>query len=110
MIKAKRRAPHIAEAIEVHGYRIHPVHHFGMTRENDHQGTGGYLEAIEIETGRKAWTQKLYDIVYKTNLERDVQDVYINSIHFDEKFDRLVVTDEKNRTYRIHWRDGRILP
>jgi hypothetical protein len=100
-MKAEREVPHIARPIDVHGYRIRAVHHFGPIRGmTDHQGAGGFL----------VWTQKIYDVVFDPHLERDVQEIYINSMHYEEKFDRIELTDERNRTYRVHWKDGRLLP
>lgn len=67
--------------------------------DNPCKQNGGCVVALDDATGNQLWFVQVYCTRYDTNLEQDVQDVYITSLTLEG--DHLVVTDEKNRRFTI---------
>lgn len=65
----------------------------------------GYIAAVDEKTGRRQWVLKVYDVSYKTDLEADLQDVFINKLELSEDGSRLYVTNEEDRRFEVRLAD-----
>lgn len=74
------------------------VIHFGRADGLDQNG--GYLLAKDKKTGEKLWTLKVYNTKINSELERDVQDVFITELKKNGQ--NLNVSDEKGNRYRVN--------
>ncbi len=104
MESAKRRVPSVKPVVH-QGVRYEP-----LRRAADHgfAQAGGILVATEVASGRQLWVRQLYETRFDPAEERDVQEVYIESIVADAKTSSLVVTDERRRRWRVRLADGAV--
>ncbi|MCB4757268.1 MAG: hypothetical protein LHV69_09640 [Elusimicrobia bacterium] len=87
-MKAKRMPPKEVAAVEKDGVRYSAP-----------PSRMGYIEARDIQTGALLWDARLYKVWVIPFLEKDVQDVYINSLTVVG--DTLHVTNEKGKSFRV---------
>lgn len=59
----------------------------------------GYVEGWDIETNKKIWEKKVYNVIINPMMEADVQCVFISSLNL--KNGKLVIINEKGRKYNI---------
>ena len=59
----------------------------------------GYVEARDIETNKRVWEKKVYNVIINPMLERDVQWIFISSLSIEDG--KLVVVNERGRKYNI---------
>ncbi len=59
----------------------------------------GFVQAWDIQTGKKVWEKKVYDVVINPWMEEDVQLVFITSLSAGD--DILYVVNEKGGKYSI---------
>lgn len=103
---AKRVAPPEVAPVTVGPLRIEAL---PWGRERGFGQNGGYVAAIDVATGKEAWTLKVYDIVYNPRLEEDVQDIFISDmrLHGDG---RVEITDEDDRRYLLNVETRTVTP
>lgn len=88
VLLAKRAAPADVAPVDYEGVRYSaPASRIGV------------IEAHDTTTGEKLWEKKVYNIFYNPFLEKDIQDVYIVSLHI--KGNELSIEDERKRSYRV---------
>jgi hypothetical protein len=59
----------------------------------------GYINAKELSTGKTLWSKQVYKIEYDKNLEKDVQDVFIDSLW--QSGDVIMIHNEKGEIYEL---------
>lgn len=59
----------------------------------------GIVEAWDIETNKKVWEKKVYQVFFNPLMERDVQDVFISSLSIEGE--KLVVVNERGKRFEI---------
>lgn len=104
MESAKRRAP-IVQPLVVQGIRYEP-----LRRPDEHgfaQG-GGVLAAFDDSTGKRLWCAQLYETAFDGAEERDVQEVCIKALAFDEARQAIRVTDERERVWWVDRATGAV--
>jgi len=104
---AKRAGPPDVEPVTINDVEF-VVIHWGKSRGFGQNG--GYIAAYNAATGEELWTLKVYDVTYDPQKEQDVQDIFIESITKTDSGDRLLVTDETGRVYRIDPETRTVLP
>lgn len=104
MESAKRRVPKV-KPLTHQGVRYEPLRH---ARDNGFTQSGGVLAAVEVASGKTLWTRQLYQTSFDANEERDVQEVYIETLALDAKSGSLVATDERRRRWRVQLADGKV--
>ncbi len=57
----------------------------------------GCIEALDTLSGRLIWRRQIYVVKYNTNLERDVQDVFVKAMKIKDS--TLVVVNERKSEY-----------
>jgi hypothetical protein len=102
----KRVAPPDVTPVRMGSIRIEAIH---WGRERGLDQNGGYIAAISRKTGKELWLLKVYDISYDTQMETDVQDVFI------ERMERLgshavLVTDEGGRQFEVDIDRKKVVP
>jgi len=70
--------------------------------------TAVVIAAIDEASGAQLWAVQLYETVFDANEERDVQEVYVNSLRIDSKNGSLIATDELKRRWQIRLTDGHV--
>lgn len=95
---AKRVPPPEVPPVMVGTTRIDAVH---RSRDDGFGQNGGVLRATDTKTGAELWTLKVYQIDYDPRLESDVQDVYIKAMRKAMFGNKLLVTDENDRRWRV---------
>jgi hypothetical protein len=101
---AKRTTPSDVQPIQFQDveYRVIKFPHEDGTTQN-----GGYVEARRISDGKKLWGHLIYKTQYTHDLEKDVQEVFIKSMHLGETKEYLVITNENNETFHVYLKDGK---
>jgi hypothetical protein len=95
---AKRAGPDEVAPVRL-GDTIYEAIHWGRARGLAHDG--GYVRALDAATGRELWVLEVYRVDYDPRRERDVQDVFIDSLRAGASGRTLEVTDEAGRRYEI---------
>ncbi|BBA32065.1 uncharacterized protein sS8_0096 [Methylocaldum marinum] len=75
------------------------VQHIGTYDEGIGQ-SGGLLDIIDDSTGKRIATVKVYDNTRTPDLEGDVQDIFFESMEFDDS-GKLIITDEVGRRFSV---------
>ena len=60
----------------------------------------GYVSAKELSSGKVLWSKQVYKIEYDNKLERDVQDVFIDSLWVSG--DVIMIHNEKDELYELN--------
>ncbi|WP_198939297.1 hypothetical protein [Motiliproteus sp. MSK22-1] len=97
-LTAKRVAPPSVDPVTIKGVRFEVIH---WGKERGFSQNGGYIAAIDPDSGQELWTLKVYDINYDTEMESDVQDVFIECMSKTFFSGKLKITDEKGRSYIV---------
>jgi len=97
MPAAKRVGPEEVPPVTI-GKTRYEVVHWG--RDRGLGQNGGYIAAVDSESGRELWTLKVYDVTYDPEMEEDVQDVFIESLARRGE-DKLAIVDERGRKYIV---------
>jgi hypothetical protein len=92
---AKRAAPGEVSPVIWNGVRYAAAPHGGCGFAHP-----GCVEASDAETGQTLWKIEVYQIQYRPDLEKDVQDVFIISLKVEGN--RLVVTNERGEIYEVN--------
>jgi hypothetical protein len=73
---AKRAAPKNVTPVISEGV-MYSAPHRGRTKGEQN---GGFIQAVDLDTGKFLWELQVYQIKYDPKLERDVQEIYITSL------------------------------
>ena len=95
---AKRPAPLAIEPIIYKGIKYTVLH---WAIDNGSNQNGGYILATLNKSGKKVWGKQLYKTNYSSDLENDVQDVFITSMSLSHEHKSLLVSNEKGYVYKI---------
>jgi hypothetical protein len=95
---AKRVGPPAVPPVEAAGLRFEVVH---WGRERGLPQNGGYVAAVDPQSGAERWLLRVYTIEYDRDLEEDVQDVFIESMRWNPTEKVLEIRDERERTYTV---------
>jgi outer membrane protein assembly factor BamB len=103
---AKRTAPPFILPVDDGIYRF-------VVRENGqpdkkHVYKGGHVVAYLKVTGDMVWERYLYKVKLDTQVEEDVQNVYIQQMYLEDP-DRLVIQNERGEWFVLDRRNGRSL-
>jgi hypothetical protein len=60
----------------------------------------GYVQAWDMDTGKKVWEKKVYSVIVMPFSQEDVQHVFIISLSLEDG--KLVVVNDNGREYRIN--------
>lgn len=66
----------------------------------------GYIQAFDLASGRKLWDTRVYHVWIIPLHEKDVQWVFISSVQVQNE--KLLVTNEKGKSFRLDPRTGRV--
>lgn len=83
---AKRAAPKEVQAI--------------LVENISYSTTMSEIIATDTLSKKSLWKKEIYKIIYDENLERDVQDVYIDSISVKDNL--MVIRNENNEFYTLN--------
>jgi hypothetical protein len=91
-----RPAPPVVAPIERNGIRYEQV-----TQSYDHGGNqpGGYLTAIDVKTGERLWTLKVYEVSDQSESGVDSIGIYFKSMALIPRRDALEIEDETGRRF-----------
>ena len=79
---------------------VSPLRYRGIEYRAPHwNGKMGFIEAYDVNTGKKLWGKQVYKVIYEPMLETDVQDIFITSLKIDGG--SLIVENEKGDRYRL---------
>ena len=93
---AKRSAPKEVKPVVHEGVRYTAPH---WVWAKGRRIAGGYIEAFNAETNKRLWRIKVYETKSSTQLEKDVQEVFIRSTDIEN--DKLVVVNERGERYEV---------
>lgn len=94
----ERREPPRPDPVTFGGVRYEAVL-WGKVRNLGQNG--GFVLAVDEETGTEKWIVKVYDIIYDSRMEEDKQDVFISKLELDsDKF--LHVVNEKGAQFLVN--------
>ena len=94
----KRAGPDPVDPIAIGGIRYEAPH---WGKELGVEQNGGYIAAYDESTSERLWILRVYEAVYDSKRERDVQDVFITRLSVDEADGELRVEDEDGRTFKV---------
>ncbi|MCQ8128850.1 hypothetical protein [Methylomonas rivi] len=98
ILMAKRVGPKDVPAVTIKDLRFEAIH---WGKDRGLAQNGGYIAAFDKTSGEELWTLKIYDIVYDSDLESDVQDLFIKSMKKSWFGNKLKITDERGRQYTV---------
>lgn len=104
---AKRLGPKNVPPVTIKNTRFEAVH---WGKDKGFGQNGGYIEAFDTSNGETLWTLKIYDITYDSELESDVQDIFIASMSKGWFSNKLKITDERGRKYVVDTEARTVLP
>jgi hypothetical protein len=92
--------PQLASAKRIAPEKVDPVIYQGIryVAPND-AGRRGYVEAWNIRTNKKLWELTIFTNTIASNLEEDVQWVFIKELSLQDG--KLLVTTERGRIYQV---------
>lgn len=93
-IQAKRSAPAPVEPVSFEGIRYEVS---GM----------GVVLAWDEKNNQELWKKKIYEVSHKSNLETDVQDIWITKLEVAKGV--LLVTNEKKNVYEVDLTTGEVI-
>jgi hypothetical protein len=99
---AKRKAPKHVAPLSLNGVRYEAVLD---TDELGYGGRGGVIAAYDDRTGELVWHVRIYRTEYNPTFEQDAQETYITSISAIGGGEVLLVTDERQRRFRLDLAD-----
>ena len=94
----KRAAPEPVEPVVIQGIRYEAVP-WGRARGLDQNG--GYVQAVDVATGKQLWLVRVYKITYDPAMEADKQDEFISELSASKDGRTLTVVTERGSRYRI---------
>jgi hypothetical protein len=70
---------------------------------------GGYIAALDAQSGAELWLLKVYDVHYDNDMEDDKQDCFIARLSLLGE-DRLEVVDERGKSYTVNLARREVAP
>jgi len=95
---AKRAGPPDVAPVTVAGKVFRPI---PWGRARGWGQNGGYIGAYDATSGKELWAVRVYEVTYDSELEEDVQDVFIEEMTAGPGAGELTVVDERGRSYRV---------
>jgi hypothetical protein len=89
--------PIMVEPVVYDGVRYEALH---WGKERDLGQNGGFIVAIDMDTGEELWVTRIYEIVYGDKSPQKY-DRFITEISLIEKGDALSVADETGAVHRL---------
>ena len=93
LAEAKRRVPAKVLPVKVGNIEYSAPHRNGTQKQM------GFIEALDLKSGKIIWSRQIYTVKYDPDLEGDVQDVFIKSITVEGN--NLIITNERNSKYQL---------
>ncbi|HEY0801971.1 MAG TPA: hypothetical protein VGD54_14105 [Steroidobacteraceae bacterium] len=106
MLQAKRVGPPKVEPVTMGSARYEVIH---WGRKRGLGQNGGYIAAVNTNSGAESWILKVYDIKYEEKLETDVQDIFIKTMAKSKTKNTLEITDEKGRKFKVDVETRKVL-
>ncbi len=72
--------------------------------------SGGVVQAIDLASGEELWAVVIYPQQYDPTEERDYQEVFIQSMAFDEHGQSLLLADERQRRFSLDLATRQVVP
>lgn len=94
--RAMRFPPKDVEPVIYNGIKFTAPH---WAYQHGGKQNGGYVEALDAETGKKLWGLRVYKVEYDLSMETDVQDIFITSLSIEDG--KLIVVNERKDTYEV---------
>ena len=112
VVGKKREGPTFAKPVIHKGVRYEAVLWCEPTHGSDPlpEVGGGYLLAMDADSGAELWRTKLYDIRYDPDMERDKQEVYVERLSLNLMRTKLKAVDEKGRKYAVDLKSHAVEP
>jgi outer membrane protein assembly factor BamB len=101
---AKRPEPSIVKPVH-YGNIVYSVPHWAF--ENGTDQNGGSVAASDLKTGKLLWQVQVYSIEYISDLERDIQDVFISSIEIAGN--TLTIKNELGHIFSLNIKTKKVL-
>ncbi|WLI87994.1 hypothetical protein Q4S45_14740 [Massilia sp. R2A-15] len=99
MAQDKRKAPPVVEAVGPDGTRYSEVQFEKSDGQVDQNS--GYIAAVDGASGQRKWVLKVYDVCYSSDLEADVQDIFIKQLSLSGDGKTLFITNEDGHRYAV---------
>ena len=106
-MEKKRTGPEPVTPVTYKGVRYEAVH-WGKSRDLDQNG--GYVAAIDDNTGEELWIVKVYDVDYDNDMDPDKQDVFISKLKLRRFRKLLSVKDERGGLYFVDLTNRAVIP
>ena len=97
-VMAKRSTPEDVPSVRTNDAVISAPHFSGGHLLQN----GGFVEARDPKTKKLLWRVQVYKTVYNDELEKDVQDIFIESLSFYRNHNLLILTDEIERVFILN--------
>jgi hypothetical protein len=69
---------------------------------------GGHIAAVDVASNRELWIVRVYETIYRPDMETDKQDVYITRLSLDRNGNLLLVNNERGERYAVSLKDRSI--
>jgi outer membrane protein assembly factor BamB len=87
---------------------VPPLYQNGVVYSAPHDnGSMGYIVASDAKSGKKLWQTVIFVVQIDTQMELDVQDVFISGIK--TRGTLLLVKDERSRCWELDLSTGKII-
>lgn len=96
---AKRKAPSEIPSIIFKGKKYIVTH---WNKEPAFKQNGGIIEVWNIKKNRLIKRVLIYKIQYKSEIESDIQDVFITSIKLNKSKNTIIIVNEKGNIYGLN--------
>jgi hypothetical protein len=78
-----------------------------IVAENSSPDNMGIVQAFNVKTNKLIWSTKVYGVKIEPGIEEDTQWIFIKEIKINN--DKLLVVNEKNKTFQVDPNTGRVL-
>ena len=106
MRQKKRVGPKAIEPVTCGGVRYEALR---WGKERDLGQNGGFVVAVDENSGDELWLQKIYEVVYDNEMESDKQDVFITKLELDENGEELLISNERGKQFSMRLSDRRVV-
>jgi hypothetical protein len=96
----KRSAPPAPQVVSSKGVRYEEVQFERSEGQVDQNS--GYIAAVDDATGRRLWVLKVYTVRSDTDVEGDIQDVFITRLELSPDEATLLITSEEERRFAVN--------
>lgn len=99
----KRSAPPAPKVVSRTGIRYEEVQFERSEGQVDQNS--GYIAAVDDASGRRLWVLKVYTVGSDTDVEGDLQDVFMTQLELSPDEAMLLVTNEEERRFAVNLAD-----